>query len=337
MEDITAALSERLSIRAREALVYWGLSSQEPQLLKYRENAVFKISLSDGQPAVLRLHRPGYNSAQALGSELQWMKVLEHGGVEVPAPIPADNGADYVELPPNRDFPNQNADVVSWLSGSPLGQSGVLLAQDLQELISIFRAIGNKMADLHTISDAWERGSAFDRPSWDTQGLLGDNPVWGRFWDFDGLPPEDRDKLGRMRGILLDEMKRIEPQKLDFGLIHADLVRENVLVTQNSVQFIDFDDSGYGWRLFDIATTLLRNRAEPHYPHIRQAVLDGYRSSRELSFQAESILPLFMLLRSLTYIGWIGERPEFADNGARLSRYLKDSYDLADNYFGSGL
>lgn len=334
MGDISEALSARLSLRAKEALAHWGLSPQQPELLKYRENAVFRIALSDGRPAVLRLHRPGYHSAAALGSELQWMKVLRQGGIEVPTPLPTLNGGDYIALPSSVDFPEQNADIVSWLSGAPLGQSGVMLEHEPQDLVRLFSALGNKMADLHNISDAWVCGGAFDRPSWDKDGLLGETPLWGRFWDFDALSVADQNKLGRLRGILSSKLERV--QNLDFGLIHADLVRENVLVTPSSVQFIDFDDSGYGWRVFDIATTLLRNRKEPHYPAIKKAVLDGYRQSRELSERSESLLPLFLLLRSLTYIGWIGERPELADNGARLSRYLDDSYGLADDYLGTG-
>ncbi|AUX78382.1 phosphotransferase enzyme family protein [Sinorhizobium fredii] len=336
MADIPEALAGRLSLRAKEALSHWGLSRQQPELLKYRENAVFKVALADGRPAVLRLHRPGYHSAEALVSELQWMNVLEQGGIEVPTPISTLKGDDYTALPASVDFPEQNADIVSWLSGTPLGQSGVPLSHGPEDMVRIFAAVGAKMADLHNISDAWERASALERPSWDKRGLLGDNPLWGRFWDLDALSTRDQDKLCRLRGILLSEMERINAEKLDFGLIHADLVRENVLVTASSVQFIDFDDSGYGWRLFDIATTLLRNRKEPRYREIRQAVLDGYRRNRELSDREESLLPMFMLLRSLTYIGWIGERPEFADNGARLSRYLSDAYGLADEYLGAG-
>ena len=45
---------------------------------------------------------------------------------------------------------------------------------------------------------------------------------------------------------------------LDYGLIHADSVRDNMLVDKSGkVSLIDFDASGYGFRLFDIATLLI--------------------------------------------------------------------------------
>ena len=43
-------------------------------------------------------------------------------------------------------------------------------------------------------------------------------------------------------------------------------------------------------------------------------------------------LPLFLLLRALTYIGWAGARPELPDSNARLRRYVADARLLAADY-----
>ena len=80
---------------------------------------------------------------------------------------------------------------------------------------------------------------------------------------------------------------------LDMGLIHADLVRENVLVNGSDLYFIDFDDGGFGYRLFDVATALLKNRAEPNYADLQTALIDGYRSLRALD---TTQLDLFLAL-----------------------------------------
>ncbi len=336
MGDIAEPYLEALTRRAKSALEHWDLADQNPELLKYRENAVFKIRLNDGQPAVLRLHRPGYTSGAALSSELQWVKTLKRGGIEVPEPIPTSGGREYVTMTAGEGFPEQNADIVSWLAGRPLGVSGVPLDYGDEELTRIFTLVGRTMARLHNVTDGWNRAQTFERPSWDVEGLLGERPLWGRFWDLDPLSADDRRKLESLRQTLRAELQCIGPHQLDFGLVHGDLVRENILVTPRSVQFIDFDDSGFGWRLFDIATTLLRNRREPRYPAIKNALLTGYRQARELSDVSESFLPLFLLLRSLTYVGWIGERPEISDSAERLARYLKDVYELADAFHSRG-
>ena len=38
----------------------------------------------------------------------------------------------------------------------------------------------------------------------------------------------------------------------------ADLIPDNVMIDENEITFLDFDDCGFGFRLFDIATILLK-------------------------------------------------------------------------------
>lgn len=309
--------------RARRALGAWGLPAQEPQLLKYRENAVFRVRLADGAWAALRLHRPGYHDEAALRSELQFMDALRRGGLAVPDPIATPDGRLLVAIDGA-----QFADLIGWVDGDQIGESGRPLERSQDEIVAVYHAVGVAMAGMHAMADGWRVPDGFVRPAWDAEGLLGDAPLWGSFWDCPGLGKEDRDFLGHIRPVLWDRLAAIADD-LDFGLIHADLVRENVLVKDGAVAMIDFDDCGFGWRLFDIATALLRNRREPHYDALRQALLDGYRSHRRLDDAQIAHLPLFLLLRSLTYIGWAGARPELPDSGERLSRYIHDARDLA--------
>lgn len=320
-------MEEELAARARQALSHWNLPDQAPHLLKYRENAVFRVMLADGGRAALRLHRPGYHSRAALSSELAWMADLRRQGIVVPEPIPSGDGELLVALDTG-DGVMHHADLIGWVDGDPLGESGRPLGRPGPELEAIFGAIGAQMARMHVAADGFHVAADFERPSWNTAGLLGDEPFWGRFWDCDGLDAADRQYLSGLRGDLLPRLGALSAC-LDTGLIHADLVRENVFVNQGTVAFIDFDDCGFGFRLFDIATVLLRNRREPSYPAIRTALLDGYAAIRPAMAAEFAHLPLFLLLRSLTYIGWAGSRPELPDNAERLWRYAAEARDLA--------
>ncbi|OWV98045.1 phosphotransferase [Rhizobium sp. R693] len=330
MNDAKAdALLDALPARAKEALHHWDLADQTPELLKFRENAVFRIRLADGEPAALRLHRPGYHDDRTLVSELQWMAALKAGGLRVPAPIPTLDGHNLVTLPATPAFASQHADIVSWMSGEELGRSGVPLRHSPDRIEAIFGQLGEAMAELHNISDRWTPAASFTRPAWDFDGLLGENPFWGRFWDCPGLAPEAARQLADLRLVLGKKLKAVERSGLDYGLIHADLVRENVLVGPDHVELIDFDDAGHGWRMFDIATTLLRSRHEPCYALIRDVLIAGYRKRRPLPDAALETLPLFLLLRSLTYIGWVGDRPTTPDAEQRMARYVTEALELA--------
>ncbi|PSJ60921.1 phosphotransferase enzyme family protein [Pseudaminobacter soli (ex Li et al. 2025)] len=329
-DHLQQELVDALGARACEALAHWGLAGQQPELLKYRENAVFRIALANGEPAALRIHRPGYHDEAALVSELRWMTALREGGLAVPSSVPAADGHVLVHLPATGGFDAQHADIVTWMHGSPLGQSGTPLTHEPDTQFAIFFAIGAAMAEMHNLTDSWSLPDGFSRAAWDADGLLGERPLWGRFWDCAGLSAEHRSALTDLRTRLRNLLGNIPAEYLDYGLIHADLVRENMLIDGNSVGFIDFDDAGFGYRMFDIATALLKNRIEPHYKQLETALVAGYRSKRDLSDAALCTLPLFLTLRSVTYIGWLAERPEFPNAAARLARYADEALRLAE-------
>ncbi len=330
-DPLPQTIRDALQKRALEALVHWPVRAHEPVLMKYRENAVFRIVLEDGQFAALRLHRPGYHDETSLRSELHFMAALKRGGLDVPSPVPTTSKQSLVRLPASRHFPEQHADVVSWIGGVPLGQSGTSLSHPVDMQEAIFFRIGQNTAILHELADAWEPPECFRRPAWDIEGLVGEKPLWGRFWDCRGLSSDSVTALSALRDELRRTLASANNQYLDYGLIHADLVRENIFLTDAdaNIAFIDFDDAGHGFRLFDLATTLLKNRNEPTYPSIEKALIAGYRSRRALSDAALASLPLFMVLRSLTYIGWLAERPEIPDAAERLTRYADESLEMA--------
>lgn len=184
------------------------------------------------------------------------------------------------------------------------------------------------MAKLHQLSDAWQRPPDFVRCSWDREGLLGETPLWGRFWDNPTLTPDDRQLFVRVRKMANAQLLQMENQ-LDFGLIHADLVRENIMIDNEELHLIDFDDGGFGFRLFELATTLLKNKNEPDYPSLRNALLEGYRSVRHID---TSMLSLFMLLRATTYVGWIMSRMDNQESRLRNERFINTARQVAMTY-----
>ena len=325
------AAADDIGMRATHILAAWGLPAQTPELLKYRENAVFKVRLADGGKAALRLHRPGYHAEAELRSELQWMDDLRRNGIAVPRPIAKLDGGLLARI----DGPQpQFSDLIEWVEGQPIGETGKPLDYAAEEIARIYREVGRAMADMHAAADRWTPPTGFTRHAWDHDGLLGENPLWGRFWESAFLSPDTSAFLASLRRDVSSKLD--EAGALDYGLIHADPVRENVLVDGERVTLIDFDDCGYGFRLFDLATALLRNRREVHYETIKASLIEGYRERRSLSDECLALLPLFLLLRSLTYVGWAAARPELPDVSERLSRYVRDVRELADALEGRG-
>ena len=55
-------------------------------------------------------------------------------------------------------------------------------------------------------------------------------------------------------------LKILSSKDFDLGLIHADMVHENILIDGSSLVIIDFDYCGFGYRLFDLATALTKKK-----------------------------------------------------------------------------
>lgn len=304
-----------------KALSFWGLPPDTKiTLLAERENRVFKVECPSQPLSVLRVHRAGYHSDDALQSELQWMQYLAEQGMPVPVPVPTIAGELWVEID------GHQVDRMSWLDGRALGQAGKPLVLD--DRLLTFRNLGESMARLHELSDAWELPAGFAREHWDLDGLLGEQPLWGRFWENPRLSDQQRSILKLARSQLMVLLSE-QTVGLDYGLIHADMVRENVLLTGNQPHLLDFDDAGFGFRLFELATTLFKTRAEPDYVALEQALIEGYVSVRRLDVR---LLPEFILLRALTYVGWIVPRMAECGGEARCVEAIERAVALAEEF-----
>ncbi|MEL6959638.1 MAG: phosphotransferase [Pseudomonadota bacterium] len=292
------------------ALVQWGLEGAEYRLVAARENAVYHVSQHETEIA-LRLHREHYRTDAELRSELVWMAEVARSGLSVPAPIPASNGAFLVRVD------NTQVDALTWLSGDTMND--VLPNLKREDRTQLFLSLGREMAKLHDISDKWRLPNNFDRVHWDHDGLLSDAPLWDRFWENSELKQEDQALFRAFRKRASAELVQGNDTR-DFGLIHADLVPANVLVDGHALKLIDFDDSGFGVRLFDVATALLKHETADDYPQLQSALINGYHSIRALD---ASELDLFLALRAVTYVGWNITRMHEEDEVARNSRFIE--------------
>ena len=300
----------RLGDLARRALHRWDGAFDRVELVKYRENAVFSAHRADGLRVAVRIHRHGYHSDASLLSELHWMQALADAGIAVPPIIPAACGSPFVKVEaPGIPEPRQ-VDLLGWMAGHPVGSAEEGLALDPHSAERLYFDAGVLAARVHSHTQAMALPETFTRHAWDADGLVGEEPLWGRFWELGTLTPGQRALLLRARAAAREALEAFGRNADNYGLIHADFVPENLLSEDGRLKLIDFDDSGFGWHMFELATALYFNVDEPSYPAIRRALLAGYRSARALPAAHEALLPLFLFLRGTTYLGWIQTRPE---------------------------
>lgn len=283
---------------AEAALALWG-GTGLPRLISHRENAVFEVTLH-GARAALRLHRPGYRSGAEITSELDWAAALARAGLHVPQPIPALSGA-LVQTVPNG---GPDVSVTTWIDGAPIGEGGTPLPEGPASVALHFE-LGALLARMHDASDAWTPGPSFTRPPWDRAALTGPNPAWGRYWQAPGLSMAEVETLLAAREKV-DVLLRTAT--LDTGLIHADALRENVFRSPAGLTLIDFDDSGVGYRLYDLASALSQSIEDPRLQAFADALVAGYCGLRPLPAAEIALLPMFSMLRTFSSAGWVVPR-----------------------------
>lgn len=276
---------------AEAAAALWG--GVPKRLLGSRENEVREIALLGGERAVLRLHRPGYQNDAGIRAELAFVAALAGRGLPVAAPVALPDGALFAVLPDGR-----RASVVRWVEGKPLGRSRLSLPGTAAEQVSRFRALGALLARLHAESDALVLPVPFARPAWDVEGCTGEAPVWGRFWEHPEATDAEAATLRAAREALRARLTRWRAEGMDFGPIHADVLRENVLVHRGALSLIDFDDCGTGFRHYDLGTALVQNLTEPAYPLLRDALCRGYGDADP------EVVEWFVLVRACASVGW---------------------------------
>jgi Ser/Thr protein kinase RdoA (MazF antagonist) len=304
------AQGELLAGLAGQVLATWGLEARELELLKYRENAVFRVLANDGRPYALRVHRAGYHTDAELRSELAWMRALLEDGFDVPELVPTAQGELFAVVTHDGVPEPRQVDLFQWVCGSPLGSVEGSLEGDAEALETTFRTIGVLAARLHNQASDWTPPAGFTRHAWDADGLVGEQPLWGRFWELDQLTDEQRALIARARARVRSDLERLERSQRNYGLIHADFAPENLMVDGTRIRLLDFDDAGYGWHLFEVATSLYFHIGQPYFDAVERAMLAGYRSERDLTAADEALLPLFYAARSFTYLGWVHTRQE---------------------------
>lgn len=304
-EDLTEAEQKvHLADVAARALPHWGLAESTPlTLLNISENATYRVAVPGrDDPLILRVHRTGYHTTNAVRTELAWMKALQHeAGVRTPQAIPASDG-----------------EMIKHVATAALGEQRMVVMfafiegaePDAAALLEPFNRLGAIAARMHCHARAWQRPPFFERLVWDYAGTLGADGNWGRWQDGMGLDDEARTVLGEMDAIIKQRLERFGSGPDRFGLIHADLRLANLLETDNDTRVIDFDDSGLGWFLYDIATAVSFMEDRADLDELIAAWVAGYRREGELADEEVAEIPTFLMLRRLAIIAWIGSHSE---------------------------
>ncbi|WP_147534367.1 phosphotransferase enzyme family protein [Bacillus marasmi] len=306
---------------------YPSLTKAHVELLNYSENATYLVrDFVNNEKYILRVNRPGYHTKEEIQSELLWLKSINlDSPIIVSLPFPGVNGEDVQEIILHENEPPYYCTLFSFLPGESPSE------ENEQELIEQFEILGEITAHLHEHSINWNPPQNVKRHTWTFETILGSNPTWGRWQDGKGMTPERIEMFQQVTEVIKQRLDQYGTSNEKFGLIHADLRLPNLIVEDKKIKVIDFDDCGFSWYLFDLASSLSFIEHQPYVPELIDAWVEGYRKVRPLSKQEEAEIPTFIMMRRLMLISWIGshDNPTSQQLG---SRYTEQTDELAIRY-----
>jgi len=302
---------ESLHQAARQALEHFPIESVEVSLVARAENITFKVTDDAGNLYTLRLHRPAYHTLEELESERLWTRALLQAGIQVPEPIPTRDGREYAGVDISLLRQHRHVSLSRWVPGELLMP---LIRDDTprERLEGLFRKLGALIATMNNQAAHWHPPAEFRRHALDADGLMGTQPFWGRFWERSDLSPAERALLVETRDRLHDRLIGYGKDASRYSVIHADLHPGNVLVNGATLAAIDFDDTAWGWHMYDLAAALNQCQELAGFDAIYAACVEGYRSVRPITEEDLAMLPWFLLVRGMAEIGWFADRPENA-------------------------
>jgi Ser/Thr protein kinase RdoA (MazF antagonist) len=247
---------------------------------------------------LLRLHWPGYHSDGAIKSELEWLHSLSEAGFPVPQPVATTEGELSVLVSVPGVPESRRCSLLRWVKGR-------IAMKRVQPWH--MRAIGSLMARLHNHALRWKPPQGFERRHYDRNGLWGDDTGTGY------SATEVLQKMpSRYFEAFIEVTTRVEQVMDDwdkkpdvYGLIHADLgTKANVLFCGGEARPIDFDDSGFGYWMYDLAIPLCDWEGENVWSTYRIALLEGYLEIRSIPKEQLDRLELFQAAYRAVEIFW---------------------------------
>lgn len=259
----------RLRTAALDALTRYPVVATGLRLLRHDFNTTFRLDTVDGRRFAVRIDLNRRKPVGALDAEMAWLSAIDRDTeLVVPAPLPSRDGGLHLPVAVDGVDGELHLAVMSWLPGRDLDVPTVPAMHEM----------GRQMALLHEHAAGWRRPTGAEFPAVDS--VLMDSP--------------DRLRTGHPR--ISDERRRLFTEALDHVEptvaamvaadrrmpIHGDLHPWNVKWLRGRMALFDFDDAGIGVPAQDLAISRYYLPDDGRRAALDEALLEGYRSVREL-------------------------------------------------------
>ena len=320
---------QHLTDAAQTVLAQFGLPDAEVTPLLYVHNAVFAVIAPTGEKYTLRLLRPGSRPDSWLYSELAWLEAItRETRLCVPRPLRTASGERFaLAAVTGLDTPLRAA-LLHWLDGAALPP----------EQISVEQAhrLGHYLGELHRFSRVFQPAPGFERPRLDWEGLFGEQSQYNPGAGARIFTPEHMQVFDAVAENVRLTMGTLGQSAANFGLIHGDFIAKNILFRGESICVLDFDNSGYGYYLYDLAPLLLQWSALAQYAALKAALWAGYTAIHPLPDEQQNHVETFVAARHVASCRWIASNLSNPQVSARAPQIIATRVEELRQYLQTG-
>lgn len=304
-------------------------------LMSFETNAEYLIEdKRNGLCTVLRISRPDFRTFDELYSEIKWIQELGkyNPPFVLPSPVAGIDGS-YIQKLSLSSGGFCYCTMFDYLQGCPIK------GHDETHLISDFKKLGEITALMHQCAIQWNSTENLNRSVLDCTTLIGSQARYGLWsssvFDNDGKPALSNELnllFDRTAGVIRRRLSQFGKGSARFGFIHSDLTLSNVICYKNRFAVTHFDNCGFGWFLYDFASSVSFLEDKPYLPKLMTAWLEGYRSIRNISNEEKFEIPTFIMMRRLELLSRLLNHRDYMPPDGYTEDFTDKTAALAEKY-----
>lgn len=257
---------------------------------------------SDTHCYTLRVYRHGIHARDDIEFEVAALNFLRSRGAKVAYPIEKRDGGyiSEIEAPEGLRY----VVITTHAHGSVPGYCGQKHIYERDACL-----FGESVAELHELSEGFECNH--ERRKLDIDYLFESSVEVVRTYIRESalfLHKERADSQEKLHAAILavkENLLTVIPDDLDVGFCHGDCHGSNVHNDNGELTQFDFEDCGFGYRVYDIATFKWAIHGEDKENELWSSFLKGYASIRQPGSADLLAIPVFVIIRQLWWIAFI--------------------------------
>ena len=282
---------ESLIEPATAILAQYGITDFELENINHEYNSTFSVVTAAGEKFALRVNVNSDRTEKNIAAEMTFVNTLAQSG-QFRVAVPIRNLAgEFVSKAAHEASDRELLCVLfSWLEGEDVGDEPTL---------EVVFEIGALMARLHNATKGLVLPAGQELPSlddfmWHVEDfLLGERSV---------LNSDEKAKIAAGRKAIETELNALFSEG-QMQLIHADLHAWNLKLNDGQLAVFDFDDSGVGLPIQDLATAIYYLDTDEQIA----AMKAGYASVRQLPNCSEKQVKALLLQRRIHLLNYLYE------------------------------